>query len=109
MFGRVENEPLHTALAEAMDRELDLLDRGPGRGRVPLEPVQVARYGAAITGVVAYDQVFKRRAKVGCEPVPLATMFANQEKLHASVVAGAVKAKEADKALLWKTLCKGVS
>ena len=52
---RDENPPFHTALVEAMDRELDLLDRGPGRGRVPLEPVQVARYGAAVTGVVAYD------------------------------------------------------
>ena len=54
-FLRVEGEPFHTALVEAMDRELDLLDRGPDRHRVPLEPVQVARYGAAVTGVVAYD------------------------------------------------------
>ena len=65
---RVEDEPFHTALVKAMDRELDLLDREPGRGRVPLEPVQVAGYGAAVTGVAAHDQVFKRRAKIGPEP-----------------------------------------
>ena len=43
--------------------------------------------------------------------MPLATLFANQEKVHALVVAGAgaVKAKEADKPLLWKALCKEVS
>ena len=49
---RDEDESFCTALVEAIDLELDLLDRGPGRGRVPLEPVQVARYGAAVTGVV---------------------------------------------------------
>ena len=52
---RVGDEPFHTALVEAMDRELDLQDRGPDRHRVPLEPVLVARYGAVVTGVVAYD------------------------------------------------------
>ena len=106
---RVGDEPFHTALVEAMDRDLDLLDRGPERHRVPLQPVQVARYGAAVTGVVAYDQVFGRRAKVGPEPVSLAALAADQERVHASVVAGAGKAQDADKALLWKALNKEVS
>ena len=47
-----DDEPFHTALVEAMDDELDLFDRGPGRGNVPLGRVQVARCGAAVTGVV---------------------------------------------------------
>ena len=76
---------------------------------MPLEPVQVTGYGAAVMRVVAYDQVFKCRAKIGPEPVPPATLFANQEKVHASVVARAVQAKEVDQALLWKALCKEVS
>ena len=40
-----------------MDDELDLLDRGPGRGEFPLELVQVARYGVAVAGLVVYDQM----------------------------------------------------
>ena len=52
---RCDDEPLRMALVEAMDNELNLFDRGPGRAGGPLEPVQVARYGAAVTGVVAYD------------------------------------------------------
>ena len=58
---------------------------------------------------MAHDQVFGRRAKVGPEPAPLATLVASQKRVHASVVAGACKAKDADKALLWKALCKEVS
>ena len=53
--------------------------------------------------------MFGRRAKVGPEPVPLAALVADQEHVHGSVVAGACKAKDADKALLWKALNKEVS
>ena len=76
-----------------MDKELDLLDRGPGRGDIPLEPVQVARYGEVVTGVVAYDQVFGRRANPGPPPVPLETLFSRQAEVYASVLAGALKAR----------------
>ena len=106
---RRDDEPFHMALMEAMDAELDLLDRGPGRGEFPLEPLQVARYGAAVTGVVAYDQVFDRRANPGPPPVPLADLFACQGEVHASVVARARKASADDRQLPWKALHKEVA
>ena len=92
-----------------MDEELDLFDRGPRRADVPLEPVQVARYGAAVTGVVAYDQVFGRRPDPGPAPTSLDTLFSLQEGVHASVLAKALGTKDDDRRLLWKALCKEVS
>ena len=62
---RRDNEPFHTALVEAMDDELDLLHQGPGRGEFQLVQVHATRYRAAITGVVAYDEVFDQRANLG--------------------------------------------
>ena len=106
---RYDGEPLHTALVEAMDDELDLFDRGPGRAGVPLEPVQVARYGAAVTGVVAYDHVFGRRPNPGPAPTPLAARFARQEEAHASVPAKALGTAGEDRRLLWKARRKEVA
>ena len=76
---------------------------------MPLEPVQVARYGPAVTGVVAYDQVFGRRPKPGPAPVPLHALFARQEEVHTSVLAKAFRTSDDDRLLLWKALRKEVA
>ena len=97
------------SLVEAMDEELDLFDRGPGRADVPLEPVQVVRCGLAVTGVVAYDQVFGRRPNLRPPPVALDALFPRQEEVHASILARALKAKAGNRLLLWKALRKEVT
>ena len=68
-----------------MDRELDLLDRGPVRFEVPLEVLDLVRSGAEVTGVVAYDQVFERKANPGPPPVPLAHLFGQQDAYRQTV------------------------
>ena len=62
-----------------MDRELDLLDRGPARFDVPLEVLDLVRSGVEVTGVIAYDQVFERKANPGPPLVPMAHLFGQQD------------------------------
>ena len=109
LLPRRDDEPFQSALVEAMDKEQDLFNKGPWRGDIPLEPVQVAMYGAAVTGVVAYDRVFSRRANPGRAPVPLDTLFSLQEGVHTSVLAKDLRAGAEDGLLLWKALRKEVT
>ena len=92
-----------------MDRELDLLDRGPARFDVPLEVLDLVRSGAEVTGVVAYDQVFERKANPGPPPVPLAHLFGQQDAYRRTVERQLRSYTRDDQVLLWSALEKEVS
>ena len=69
------SEPFHSALVEEMDRDLGLFDRGAPRFQEPLEVLVVVRDGAEVTGVVAYEQAFARKANPGPDPIPLENLY----------------------------------
>ena len=105
----VPDEPFHTALVEAIDAELDLLERGPQRFSVPLQAVNIARYSADTTGFVRYKQLFADRPDPVPQPTPLPHLLGWQEHVLASILAKARTTSAEDKHLLWKALGKEVA
>ena len=65
--------------------ELNLFDRGDARFQEPLEVIAVVRGGAEVTGVVAYDQAFARKAHPGPAPIPFDHLYTKQPAYRRSV------------------------
>ena len=75
-----DNKPLHSRLVEA-------INRGPVRHSTPLEVLRLVHQGQEVTGIVAYDNAFRRKVPAPPQPLLLPRLYGVQAHNEATIIA----------------------